>query len=117
MKEKQMKIFSENDFEPKKTYFLKNSNWFFVDDVKRTTSEDFMRSSSNREQYKMVANLTTKDIYASNGAETNVLIGDRTAETITVWDYLKLAYFLKYNGKYIYNKKLGKCIPKKGFFL
>lgn len=112
-----MEIFSEKDFEPKKTYFLKKLNWFFIDDVKRTTSEDFMRSASNREKYKMVANLVSNDICASDKSETTVLVGDRTAETITVWDYLKLAYFLKYNGKYIYNKKLGKCIPKKGFFL
>jgi hypothetical protein len=117
MKEKQMKIFSENDFEPKKTYFLKKSNWFFIDDVKRTTSEDFVRSSSNREQYNMVANLFTKDIYASNRTETNVLIGDYYATSITIWDYFALANLLKHNGKYIYNKKLGKCIPKKGFFL
>lgn len=112
-----MEIFSENDFEPKKTYFLKKAQWFFIDDVKRTTSEDFMRSSSNREQYKMVANLFTKAIYASNGVETNVLIGDSSATSITIWDYFALANLLKHNGKYIYNKKLCKCIPKKGFFL
>lgn len=108
MEVKQLELFKDTDFEKKHTYIKRNGNWYLFDNIKNRT--DFGNRTDNR--YMMTCSIKTNNICAQNEAESKVCYIDKEAKVIDMHDYLKLAVFLRCRGNIIYNKKLGKTIPK-----
>ena len=106
---KQLEIFAEHDFEHSKTYFRKTNGgtWVLISHIDRS---DF--NATRRIPYKMVVNLYDNGVYDEKHAESRPMSSDADGEKITASDYIRLSMVLKQNGKYTYNKKLGKAIPK-----
>lgn len=107
MKAKQMELFTENDFEPPKTYFRKTNHWVLIDNLDRSNF-DTTRSI----HYRMVVDTIGKKTYNETSTESTPLNDDRRAKVLTVSEYFMLASLIKENGIYLYNKKLGKSIRK-----
>ena len=109
MEGKQLEIFTEHDFEHSKTYFRKTNSgtWVLISRIDRS---DF--NATRHIPYKMVVNLYDNGVYDEKDEESRPLSTDAKGEKITASDYIRLGMALKQNGKYIYNKKLGKAIPK-----
>ena len=118
MEGKQLELFSDMDFEPKKLHIRKKSLldsiqhcWFLIDDFERKPT-DYVYKENN--SYKMAIGLIGKDIYihTKGDSECNVLPMDRDSKKVTVAEYFILAQTLKNNGSFLYNKKLGKVVLK-----
>lgn len=108
MNAKQLELFTESDFETQKTYFRKvNSEWIIVDNF-----NNFGRG--RKTHYKLVVQIRKGDIYNENSTQTAPLGCDEKGEKISVSDYFVLTNIIKKHGKYVFNKKLGKLISKKG---
>lgn len=108
MNAKQLELFTESDFEQQKTYFRKvNDEWIIVDNINK-----FGRGRETH--YKLVVQMRSGDICDENSTQTTPLSCDEKGEKISVSDYFALANTIKKHGKYVFNKKLGKLISKKG---
>ena len=109
MEGKQLELFSDMDFEPKKLHIRKKNLWFLIDDFERKPT-DYVRKKDNN--YKMVIGFIGKDIsiHTKGDSECNVL--PRDSKKVTVAEYFILAQTLKNNGSFLYNKKLGKAVLK-----
>lgn len=109
MEAKQLEIFTENDFEPQKTYFRKTSHWVLIDNLDRSNF-DATRSI----HYRMVVDTIAKKTYNETRPESTPMSADRRAKVLTVSEYFMLASLIREKGLYLYNKKLGKTILKEG---
>jgi hypothetical protein len=107
MEAKQLELFTENDFDPPKTYFKKTSFWVLIDNLDRSNFD-----ATRKIHYKMVVDTVCGQTYDEKSIESAPMYGDMRAKTLTVTDYLMLASLLKEKGLYLYNKKLGKTILK-----
>lgn len=107
METKQLELFSENDFEPQKVYLRKIKHWVIIDNLDRSN----FGATRNR-RYKMVVDTIGGFVYDENSYETTPMREDKDARTLNISEYFMLAKMLKENGKYLYNKKLGKTILK-----
>ena len=108
MNAKQLELFTESDFEQQKTYFRKvNDEWIIVDNINK-----FGRGRETH--YGLVVQMRRGDVYNENTTQTTPLGCDEKGEKISVSDYFALANTIKKHGKYVFNKKLGKLISKKG---
>ncbi len=107
MEAKQLELFTENDFDPQKTYFRKTSHWVLIDNLDRSNFD-----ATRRIHYRMVVDTLGKKTYNETSAESAPMSGDRSAKVLTVSEYFMLASLIKENGIYLYNKKLGKSICK-----
>ena len=79
---------------------------FIFDDVENRN--DF----SSKQHYKLTYSIADKKSFCETDVETIVCDDDSEANNIDMCDYILLAQLLKFNGKYIFNKKIGKAIPK-----
>lgn len=95
MKAKQFKIF-------------KVSHWIIFDNIK---NRDFKKSCSNREHYPLVIGMPTLYNSCFFGPKDNCKVyeSDYRNSKLSIEEYLKVANFLKTNGK-TYNKKFGKIL-------
>lgn len=111
MEGKQLELFSDMDFEPKKLHIRKKNFWFLIDDFERKPT-DYVRKKNN--SYKMAIGFIGKNIciHTKGDSECNVLPMDRDSKKVTVAEYLILAQTLKNSGSFLYNKKLGKVVLK-----
>lgn len=107
METKQLELFTENDFNPQKTYFRKTKHWVLIDNLDRSNFD-----ATRRIHYKMVVDINGKKTYNEQSTESTPLNEDRMAKVLTVSEYFMLASLIKENGIYLYNKKLGKPILK-----
>ena len=111
MEGKELELFSDMDFEPKKLHIRKKNLWFLIDDFERKPT-DYVRKENN--SYKMAIGFLGKDIsiHTKGDSECHVLPTDRDSKKVTVAEYFILAQTLKNNGSFLYNKKLGKAVLK-----
>jgi hypothetical protein len=94
-----------------KLYIRQYNHWVFFDCIQRTNLSDFMVGKDNR--YGMTFNKISNKSYPQDSVESCVLSSDRNSTELTsIKDYLDLAQKIKYNGLYLYNKKLGKAVLK-----
>ncbi len=107
MEIKQLELFSENDFEPQKVYLWKIKHWVIIDNLDRSNFE-----ATRNKHYKMIIDTIGGFVYDENSIQTTPMRGDKDARTLNISEYFMLAKMLKENGKYLYNKKLGKTILK-----
>jgi hypothetical protein len=109
MEAKQMELFTENDFDPPKTYFRKTNHWVLIDNLDRRNFD-----ATRRIHYKMVVDTIGKKTFNEESTESTPLNDDRRAKILTVSEYFMLASLIREKGLYLYNKKLGKTILKEG---
>jgi hypothetical protein len=107
MEAKQLELFTENDFDHKKTYFRRTNEWVIIDNLDRSNFD-----ATRRIHYKMVVDTSGKKTYNEQSTLSTPLNEDRMAKVLTVSEYFMLASLIKENGIYLYNKKLGKTICK-----
>ena len=107
METKQLELFSENDFEPQKTYIRKVNEWVIIDNLDRSNFE-----ATRKIHYRMIIDITKGIVHNYKSIETTPLDSDKSARKITTDEYFMLACLLKEKGNFIYNKKLGKSISK-----
>ena len=108
MNAKQLELFTESDFEAQKTYFRRvNNEWIIVDNINH-----FGRG--RKTHYKLVVQMREGDVYNEKAEQSAPLSCDEKGEKISVSDYFVLTNAIKKHGKYVFNKKLGKVISKKG---
>jgi hypothetical protein len=107
METKQLELFSENDFEPQKTYIRKVNEWVIIDNLDRSNFE-----ATRKIHYRMIIDITKGIVHNDKSIETTPLDSDKSARKITTDEYFMLACLLKEKGNFIYNKKLGKSISK-----
>lgn len=108
MKAKQLELFKETDFEEKHTYIKTYEDWYLFDNIRNRT--DFEVRQDNK--YIMVCSTKTNYVCEKDKMECSVCSSDNRAKLIGMHEYFKLATFLKCRGNVIYNKKLGKTVPK-----
>lgn len=112
MEAKQLELFKETDFEKMKTFIKEYNGWYLFDNI--MDRKDFSRSTSNK--YLAVCKISKigLDLFGGGSLETRVIPGDEEAKLIGMDDYLKLASYIRINGKYVYNKRKGKLELKNG---
>lgn len=110
MEGKELELFTKEDFGTPKTYFRKVGCCILIDNIDR---RDFMANYNIN--YRMVVQKTFKEVnvFDEKSGVSKPMSQDQRARPISINEYLNLAQLLKNNGSYLYNKKLGKCIPKK----
>ena len=101
MEVKQLELFKDTDFNGMKTFIKKHGGWYLFDNIR--DRKDFSANKSNR--YRAVCKIG-HGIYDNESCEAHVTLGDEQAKLIGIYDYFKLACYMRING-YIYNKK--KC--------
>lgn len=107
METKQLELFTENDFDPQKTYFRRINHWVIIDNLDRSNFEATRNTS-----YKMIIDTKKRIVHDDKSVETIPMDSDKSARKITTDEYFMLAKILKERGNFIYNKKLGKPILK-----
>ena len=107
MEAKQLELFTENDFDPQKTYFRRTNNWVIIDNIDRSNYE-----ATRKTHYKMIIDTIGGIVYDENSIETTPLRDDKKAGKLNISEYFMLACLLKEKGIYLYNKKIGKPILK-----
>lgn len=117
MEAKEMELFKETDFNGMKTFIKKYDEWYLFDNIRER--KDFSYNTSNRyiaacKIGKPILGIPIFSIFFDDSYETRVLEKDKQAKLIGMGDYLKLAYFMRLNGNYIYNKRKGKLELKNG---
>jgi plasmid maintenance system killer protein len=112
MKVKQLELFKETDFDETKTFIKKCDGWYLFDNIRNR--KDFSCNASNR--YRAVCHIGKGiyGIYDNESYEARVTLSDEQANLIGMSDYLKLAYSMRLNGNYIYNKRKCKLELKNG---
>jgi hypothetical protein len=112
MEAKQLELFKETDFDRMKTFIKEYEGWYLFDNVR--DRKDFSCRPSNR--YSAVCSIrkTVFNIFGEDCTEARVAVSDKQAKLIWMSDYLKLAYSMRLNGNYIYNKKKCKLELKNG---
>ena len=107
MEVKQLELFTEADFERKKTFLKKSSHWVFID---RTNRENF--EATFKIPYDAVVNTIDGCVYTKGSTECKPIESDKGAIPLTVKDYLMLSDVLKNRSHCRYNKKIGEIIWK-----
>ena len=107
MNAKQLELFTESDFEQQKTYFRTLNGWFIVDKINKF-------GLGRLSHYQMAIEKISGLIYNEKSTQTTPLSYDQNAKKISVSDYFELSYLIRKDGEYVFNKKLGKLISKKG---
>ena len=88
-----------------KTFIKKYNGWYLFDNIR--DRKDFSCRTSNRYVAVCKIDTTVFNIFGEDCTEARVSVIDKKAKLICMSDYLKLAYSIRLNGNYIYNKK--KC--------
>ena len=112
METKQLELFKGTDFDRIKTFIKKYDEWYLFDNIK--DRKDFSCRTSNRYLAVCKASTTVFKVFGEDCDETRVTICDKQAHLIGMHDYLKLACSMRFNGNYLYNKKMGKLKLKNG---
>lgn len=107
MEAKQLELFTENDFDPQKTYFRRTNHWVIIDNLDRSNFE-----ATRKTRYKMIIDTMKGIVHDDKSVETIPMDSDKSARKITTDEYFMLACLLRERGNFIYNKKLGKSISK-----
>ena len=107
MNAKQLELFTDSDFEQQKTYFRTLNGWFIVDKINKF-------GLGRLSHYQMAIERVGGLIYNEKSDQTTPFYHDQNAKRISVSDYFELSYLIRKNGEYVFNKKLGKLISKKG---
>ena len=105
MKAKQLELF-ENEPICVPFKIFKVSHWIIFDNVK---NRDFKKSKSNNEHYPFAIGMSTNSCFFGSEHSCKVYADDYQNSKLSIEEYLKVANFLKTNGK-TYNKKLGKIL-------
>lgn len=107
MKTKQLELF---EYKPICVPFkiFKVGHWIIFDNVK---NRDFKKSKDNEEHYPLVIGMPTlyNSCYFGSEGICKIYTDDYLNSKLSIKEYLKVANFLKTNGK-TYNKKLGKIL-------
>lgn len=111
MDAKQLKLFKETDFDRMKTFIKEYDGWYLFDNIR--DRKDFSCKASNRYSAVCKVGTTVFNVFGENSTEARVATSDKQAKLIGINDYLKLAYYIRINGNYIYNKRKGKLELKK----
>ena len=112
MEAKEMELFKKTDFNGMKTFIKKYDGWYLFDNIR--DRKDFSCKTSNRYVAACKIGKLSFEIFDSYRVETRVSVADKQAKLIGMGDYLKLAYSMRLNGNYIYNKRKGKLELKNG---
>lgn len=109
MEGKELELFTKEDFGTPKAYFRKVGCCILIDNIDR---RDFM--ANYKTNYRMVVQKMFKEVkvFDEKSGVSRPVAQDQYARPISINEYLNLAQLLKNHGSYLYNKKLGKCIPK-----
>lgn len=107
MEAKQLELFTENDFDPQKTYFRRTNHWVIIDNLDRSNFE-----ATRKIRYKMIIDTAKGIVHDDKSVETIPMEDDKRARKLTTDEYFMLACLLRERGNFIYNKKLGKPISK-----
>lgn len=112
METKQLELFKETDFNEMKTFIKKYDGWYLFDNVRYR--KDFSCRTSNKYLAVCKASTTVFKVFGEDCDEIRVATCDKQAKLIGMSDYLRLAYSMRLNGNYIYNKRKGKLELKNG---
>lgn len=112
METKQLELFKGTNFDRIKTFIKKYDGWYLFDYIR--DRKDFSCRTSNRYLAACKAETTVFKVFGEDCDETRVAACDEQAKLIGMSDYLKLAYSMRLNGNYIYNKRKGKLELKNG---
>ena len=107
-----MELFKGTDFDRIKTFIKKYDGWYLFDNIR--DRKDFSCKTSNRYVAVCKAGTTVFKLFGEDCTEARVAACDKQAKLIGMSDYLKLAYSMRLNGNYIYNKKKCKLESKNG---
>jgi len=105
MKMKQLELF---DKEPMPIKIIKVENWFLIDN---NSQRNYQESYKKSLHYPLVVN-ANGSVYPSDSSETRILAQDGNGEKINMFEYLTVGQIIKHNGFVLYNKRLGKTVPK-----
>lgn len=112
MELKQLELFKETDFDIMKTFIKEYNGWYLFDNIR--DRKDFSYKQSNRYVAVCQIGTTEVNVFGEDSVVTRVNEFDEQAKLIGMRDYLKLAFSMRLNGNYIYNKKKCKLELKNG---
>ena len=112
MEVKQLELFKDTNFDRIKTFIKEYDGWYLFDNVRNR--KDFSSKTSNRYLAVCKIGRPVFSIFGEDSVEARVTASDKNAKLIGMSDYLKLAFSMRMNGNYIYNKRKGKLELKNG---